>query len=284
MGSQPKLRVLARFLIGIEAVVGIVVENRLHEVEGSWTDLLGAWANGQPEFDMTGRSWDLSEGRPLIPMVPHGRGIFCVGLNYDAHHKEVDESLGKHERSKVVVFSKLAASLAAAGQKLELSSVTSTEFDWEVELGVVIGRSGRSITQERAFDYVSGYTLVNDVTARDVQKAHGQWFLGKNNHGSTPVGPWIIYRDDLGSPPAVRLRLSVNGEVKQDANTDEMIHSIPELIEIISSYVELQVGDIIATGSPAGVGFIRVPPEFLTPGDVLRTEIVDYMFMDNAVS
>jgi len=196
----------------------------------------------------------------------------------------VDGSLGQHERSKVVVFTKLAASLAAAGQDLELSGATSTEFDWEVELGVVIGRSGRWITQDQAFDHVSGYTLVNDVTARDAQRAHGQWFLGKNNHSSTPVGPWIIHRDDLGSPPAVRLRLSVNGEVKQDGNTGDMIHSIPELIETISSYVELQVGDIIATGSPAGVGFIRVPPEFLAPGDVLRTEIVDYMSMENAVS
>lgn len=284
MGRQSHPRVLARFLFGSETVTGIVEKSRLHEVEGGWADLLGAWANGKPDLDLTGRSWDIGSGRPLIPMGPQGRGIFCVGLNYDAHHQEVDGSLGKLERSKVVVFTKLAASLAAAGQDLELSGATSTEFDWEVELGVVIGRAGRWITQDQAFDHVSGYTLVNDVTARDAQMAHGQWFLGKNNHGSTPVGPWIIYRDDLGSPPAVRLRLSVNGEIKQDANTGDMIHSIPELIETISSFVELQVGDIIATGSPAGVGFIRVPPEFLAPGDVLRTEIVDYMSMENAVS
>jgi len=281
---EPNPRALARFLIDSETVVGIAVNGRLHEVEGDWTDLLGAWANGKPNLDITGRSWDLSAGRLLIPIGPQGRGIFCVGMNYDAHRKEVDTSLGMHERSKAVIFSKLVASLVAAGQDLELSGATSTEFDWEVELGVVIGRSGRWITQDRAFDYVSGYTLVNDVTARDAQRAHGQWFLGKNNHGSTPVGPWIINRDDFGSPPVVQLRLSVNGEVKQDASTGDMIHSIPELIESISSFVELQVGDIIATGSPAGVGFTRDPPEFLAVGDVLRTEIVDYMAMENAVS
>jgi 2-keto-4-pentenoate hydratase/2-oxohepta-3-ene-1,7-dioic acid hydratase in catechol pathway len=259
------------------------LDGRLHEVVGEWEDLLARWAQGEPDIDLTGRSWGLDEGRFLIPADGRARGMFCVGLNYRSHRDEVDTSLGDYEKSKAVIFSKLRESLVPAGQALELSETPSSEFDWEVELGVVIGRSGRNIAGDRAFEYVSGYTLVNDVTARDVQKAHSQWFLGKNIHRSTPVGPWVIYRDDLGCPPVVRLRLSVNDEVKQHASTGDMVHTIPDLIETISAHLELQVGDIIATGSPAGVGFTRVPPQFLAAGDHVTAEIVGYMSMENVI-
>jgi 2-keto-4-pentenoate hydratase/2-oxohepta-3-ene-1,7-dioic acid hydratase in catechol pathway len=270
--------------VGGETVAGLVSADRLNEVAGEWEDHLARWAQGEPDLELTGRSWQLEQGDVLVPASEQARGLFCVGMNYGAHRDEVDASLGQYEKGWAVIFSKMSESLAAAGQVLELTAALSSEFDWEVELGVVIGQGGRRISGDRAFDHVSGYTLVNDVTARDVQRAHSQWFLGKNVHRSSPVGPWVIYRDDLGYPPEVSLRLSVNDDVKQHASTADMIHAIPDLIEAISAHVELQVGDIIATGSPAGVGFTRVPPEFLASGDIMRAEIVGFLSLENAIS
>lgn len=264
-------------------IVGLLSGSELSEVAASWTGALESWAAGERAGELTGRTFHLSDGRLLVPANDSSRGMFCVGLNYRSHLDEVGGSLGEPESNKPVIFSKLRDSLVAAGEPLELTDNGSSEFDWEVELAVVIGRRGWHISHTAAFEHVAGYTLVNDVTARDVQRAHSQWFLGKNVRGSTPVGPFVVHRDCFAWPPDVHLRLSVNGDVKQHANTSRMIHSVARLIETISTYVELKVGDIIATGSPEGVGFRREPPEFLTKGDIVRAELVDVMYMENLV-
>lgn len=260
-----------------------VAGQQVVELAESWTSALEAWARGETSFSPTGREFSLEEGRLELPLGPSGRGLFCVGMNYPSHRAEVDTSLGQYAKEKPVIFSKLAESLLAPNESIVISETASVEFDWEVELGVVIGKGGRSIAREEAYSHVAGYTLVNDITARDVQRQHSQWFLGKNVHRSTPVGPSIARRDLMAWEPSETLRLSVNGETKQDGNTADMVHPIAVLIETISSYIELQPGDIIASGSPAGVGFTRQPPEFLKPGDVVRAELVGLMSMENTV-
>jgi 2-keto-4-pentenoate hydratase/2-oxohepta-3-ene-1,7-dioic acid hydratase in catechol pathway len=266
-----------------QTVNGLLSGSRVAELATGWEDALERWACGETVEELTGRTFEIGEGNFAVPIGEASRGLLCVGMNYRSHRAEVDSSLGRYEAEKPVIFSKLPESLIATDEPLSISSESSSEFDWEVELGVVIGRKGRSVRATEAVDYVSGYTLVNDVTARDVQRAHSQWFLGKNVHRSSPVGPCVVHRDVLGWPPDGRLRLSVNGEVKQDASTLDMVHGVAALIETVSKYVELQVGDIIATGSPAGVGFTRQPPEFLATGDVVRAELVGLLTLENEV-
>jgi 2-keto-4-pentenoate hydratase/2-oxohepta-3-ene-1,7-dioic acid hydratase in catechol pathway len=289
LGKAPgaaDFRRLARFRLNgkrNEIVTGLVSGSRILEVRNQWRALLESWARGEQAEDLTGRIFEVTEGRFAVPAGDAARGIFCVGMNYRLHQTEVDDALGGYEKKKPVIFSKLSESLVGAEDPLSLSSEPSCEFDWEVELAAVIGRAGRHIAAAEAFSYVSGYTLVNDVTARDAQRAHSQWFLGKNVHRTTPVGPYLIHRDALDWPPDGRLQLSVNGEVKQDSSTLDMVHGIAQLIATISTYVELQPGDIIATGSPPGVGFTRKPPQFLVKGDVIRAELVGFMTMRNEV-
>lgn len=268
---------------GGRAVVGLLNGSRIDELAGTWEEALGNWARRLDAGERTGRTFGLDEVSLAVPVPDDSRGLFCAGLNYRSHQAEVDAALGERADEKPVIFSKVAASLTAHREPLSISAEPSSEFDWEVELGVVIGRSGRFVAAEDAASHVGGYTLVNDVTARDAQRAHGQWFLGKNVHRSTPVGPSVLHPDALGWPPDGRLRLTVNGGVKQEACTLDMVHGVPELIEAVSTYVELRVGDVIATGSPAGVGFTRLPPEYLVKGDVVRAELVGLLELENEV-
>lgn len=264
-------------------VVGLLTAGRVEELAVGWECALENWARGEKAGEPTGRVFDVSQGSVALPIGATSRGLFCVGMNYRSHRDEVDVSLGKYREEQPVIFSKVAESLISDSEPLAISSESSTEFDWEVELGVVIGRGGRFIRESEAAGYVGGYTLVNDVTARDAQRAHSQWFLGKNVHRSTPVGPHVLHPGHLGWPPDGHLRLSINGEVKQDASLRDMVHGVPLLIETISRYVELRPGDIVSTGSPAGVGFTRDPPEFLTKGDVVRAELVGMLTLENEV-
>ena len=150
----------------------------------------------------------------------------------------------------------------------------STQLDWEVELGVVIGRGGRHIARENALSHVFGYTVVNDISARDIQNRPGmQWFLGKSLDGSCPMGPVIVTADEIPDPQSLTLRLAVNGAVKQEDTTAHMLFDVAAIIAEISRVLTLEPGDIIATGTPAGVGFARTPPEFLQPGDVMETTV-----------
>lgn len=266
-----------------KSVVVAITDEKAIELATTWSGALSAWSRGEMSLRQTGREFPRTGGHFDVPLGPLARGLFCVGMNYPSHRLEVDSSLGQYTMEKPVIFSKLNESLLASDEGIVTSKTASAEFDWEVELGVVIGKAGSRISREDAHDHVAGYTLVNDITARDVQRAHSQWFLGKNIHRSTPVGPSIVHRDAMAWEPHERLRLSVNGEAKQDGSTADMVHGIGVLIETISSYVELQVGDIIASGSPAGVGFTRQPPEFLRVGDVVRAELVGFLSMENVV-
>ena len=173
-----------------------------------------------------------------------------------------------------VYFTKPPTAVVGPGASVPIFPKLSTRIDYEVELAVVIGKSGRDIAPDRAMAHVFGYTIVNDVTARDVQRRHGgQFFKGKGLDGSCPMGPVIVTADAIGDPAKLRLRLSVNGESRQDGNTADMIFDIPTLIASLSEGMTLEPGDVIATGTPSGVGYAMDPPTFLEDGDVIICEI-----------
>jgi len=277
---------LARFMADGKERVGSVADGHLTELGGSWAEVLGNVTDSSALAAQvpSGGRWPVEECELLAPLDPTGRGVFCIGLNYKEHADEVGQELGDRPAGRPSIFQKLAASMLAPGQPLCLDPDLSGEIDWEVELGVVIGKRGRRIPVERVAEHIAGYTIVIDVTARDLQRAHVQWFMGKNLHQSSPVGPWVTTLDEIGFPPVLELSLHVNDVEKQRSSTDQMVWGIPEFISMTSACVELQPGDIFATGSPSGVGFRRQPPEYLHPGDVLRAEIEHLGSLQHAVS
>ncbi len=226
----------------------------------------------------------LSEVELLAPLTDTCRGVLCVGINYVEHQKESADTFVATVPDDPIIFFKTPSAVTGPFRDLPLDPAVSEQFDWEVELGVVIGTGGRHIAREDAGQHIYGYTVVNDITARDVQHRHKQWHLGKNVDGCTPVGPWIVTRDDIGYPPVLDVSLTVNGVLMQTANTRDMIFDIADQIAIISRYVALQPGDVIATGTPAGVGFARKPPIFLRKGDVVQTTVVGVGTLCNHIS
>lgn len=215
----------------------------------------------------------------LAPMPQPRRNIFCVGKNYRDHAREFSrsgfdasarpsEDIPEHP----VFFTKPAGSVIGPGAAIDSHPAVTRELDYEVELAVVIGHGGRAIPKARALEHVWGCTIINDVTARDLQKRHRQWFLGKSLDSFCPMGPWIVTADELAMD-ALDIRCWVNGELRQSANTRDLIFDIPTLIETLSAGITLEPGDIIATGTPAGVGIGFTPPRFLAPGDEVRMAI-----------
>jgi 2-keto-4-pentenoate hydratase/2-oxohepta-3-ene-1,7-dioic acid hydratase in catechol pathway len=213
-----------------------------------------------------------------ISNPPHH--VICVGKNYHAHAREFansgfdasDGGARDPSPSHPVIFSKPASSITGPASDVHLVEGTNSSVDYEAELAVVIGRGGRSIKAADAMSHVFGYTIVNDVTARDLQQIHKQWFLGKSVDTFCPMGPWIVTADEV-DPRNMRVTSRVNGELRQNANTADLIFDIPALIEVISRSMTLLPGDVIATGTPEGVGIGFVPPKFLKDGDVVECAI-----------
>ena len=212
------------------------------------------------------------DGLELLPPLPEPRGnVIAIGRNYQKHAEET--AMG-HEPSPPTVFTKAITSLTEPFADIAIDPSVSDKIDWEVELAVVIGRSGANIKRPQARPYVFGYMALNDVTARDIQSGWGgQYFKGKSLDRSSPTGPWLVTADEIPDPQSLELRLRLNGAVKQDGNTGDMIYPVDALIEWVSKGMTLLPGSIIATGTPDGVGFARTPPEFLQPGDLMETEV-----------
>ena len=214
--------------------------------------------------------------RLLAPLPHPAKNVFCVGRNYAEHIAEGERAqnmkIGVTEYP--VFFTKPPTAIAGPGAAVPIFPQVSTAIDYEVELAVIIGTAGRDIPRERAYEHVFGYTILNDVTARDVQRRHGgQYFKGKGLDGSCPMGPWIVTADAIGDPENLGLRLWVNGDLRQDGNTSDMIFDIPTLIASLSEGMTLEPGDILATGTPSGVGYAMDPPQYLKHGDVVVCEI-----------
>jgi 2-keto-4-pentenoate hydratase/2-oxohepta-3-ene-1,7-dioic acid hydratase in catechol pathway len=266
---------LIRFSADDARHIGVVIDDVVHELPGEWTEVLrrcsGGSAPRQPTSDA--RTWPLDRCTLHAPLSDAGRPIFCMGLNYRDHEVEAGPPLGLQPSVKPVVFVKQPEAMADPDEELNLDPDVSTEFDWEVELAVVLGKGGRNIPSDRVREHVGGYTVLNDVTARDLQRGHSQWFIGKNIHRSSPVGPWVVTADEIAYPPDLLITLAVNGTEKQRARTSDLIFDIDAMVSMMSRYVELQPGDVFATGTPAGVGFTRTPPQFLRTNDVMVAEI-----------
>ena len=212
----------------------------------------------------------------LAPIPELRRNVFCLGWNYADHSKEAAHLRGKETKlpERPVFFTKVTTTINGPFSDIPVDAKVSEQNDWEVELGVIIGTGGKNIPREQALDHVFGYTVINDVSARDVQTAHGkQFFKGKSLDGYCPMGPWLVTRDEITDPHALALRCRVNGELKQEGSTKDLIFDIPAIIEWLSLGLTLLPGDVIATGTPSGVGFARTPPEYLWPGDVVECEV-----------
>jgi 2-keto-4-pentenoate hydratase/2-oxohepta-3-ene-1,7-dioic acid hydratase in catechol pathway len=224
----------------------------------------------------------LSEVQIIAPLPKPRRNIFCVGKNYFAHAKEFagsgfDSSAAAGGIPKVpIYFTKVIGPSAT----IEIPVGVSDAIDYEVELAVIIGKGGKGIKAKDAMQHVWGYTIINDVTARDWQSRHSQWLLGKSFDTFCPMGPWLVSADELDGSNT-QVRCLVNGELRQNANTTDLIFDIPTLIETLSAGITIYPGDIIATGTPVGVGIGFKPPKYLKAGDVVRVEIDGIGGMDN---
>jgi 2,4-didehydro-3-deoxy-L-rhamnonate hydrolase len=226
-----------------------------------------------------------SEVRLNAPVRPH-KNVFCVGRNYLAHAEEGARARGQELKLPDVptFFTKAPTAIADPDQTLEFDPTLSKEYDWEAELAVVIGKRCRDVAESDALSVVFGYTCLNDVTARDLQRAHVQWFKGKTLDNSCPIGPWIVEASDIPDPQKLEIALTVNADEKQRSNTSKMIFPVAAIIASLSRGLTLEPGDVIATGTPEGVGFARTPPEFLADGDVMEIVIQDVGVLKNTVS
>lgn len=218
------------------------------------------------------------EAVTLRAVIPNPGKIICIGLNYRDHAAETHQSLPEVP----MIFAKYANTLIGPGEAIVLPHVTQ-RVDYEAELAVVMGKRGRYIAETEAMDYVAGYSAFNDISARDYQMRTSQWMIGKTFDTFGPFGPALVTADEIADPHALDIRLSIGSELLQDSNTRELIFPIPQLIAYLSSVMTLDPGDVIATGTPAGVGFTRRPPRFLRPGETVRVEIEGIGVLENPV-
>lgn len=232
-----------------------------------------------------GAAHALSEVQLAAPIPRPRKNVMCLAVNYREHAQETAHVRGTSGQAPEipVFFTKAPTAINSPYGEIVIDSAVSSEIDWEVELAVILGKSGKNIREEDALSYVFGYSVLNDITARDLQAKHKQFFKGKSLDGSCPMGPWIVTADEIPDPHNLALSLRVNGETKQNSRTGLMIFSINKAISVLSQGMTLEAGDIIATGTPSGVGFSRTPPEFLKPGDVVEAEVENIGVIRNRV-
>ena len=250
------------------------------EAASGMLELIHCWDAVKGQIRPDGGGVGLREVRVLPPIPKPARNIFCVGKNYHDHAQEFARSgydtSAKPSASAIpkapIIFTKAPECVVGHLDSVRYPTGVSEQVDYEAELGVVIGKGGRSISPDQALDHIWGYTIINDVTARDLQARHQQWFLGKSMDTFCPMGPWIVTADEI-RPDNLRVQCWVNGELRQDGQTKDLIFDVPTLIATISAGMTLNPGDIIATGTPAGVGIGFDPPRFLKPGDEVSIEI-----------
>lgn len=239
-------------------------------------------AQDEAKLEKMDRNKELMQGIPveeirlLAPIVYPKQDVICLGINYYAHAEEAarfhDEAFGG-ERPEPIYFAKRINRAVADGEYIDGHLDIVDSLDYEAELAVVIGKDARDVQPDEVFDYVFGYTILNDMSARNLQTAHKQWYFGKSLDDFTPIGPWIVTKDEFTNPPALPIRSYVNGELRQDSNTELMINGIEKVICQLTQGMTLAAGTIIAMGTPAGVGMGFTPPKFLQAGDIVKCEI-----------
>ncbi|MBX3072085.1 MAG: fumarylacetoacetate hydrolase family protein [Thermomicrobiales bacterium] len=220
--------------------------------------------------DDSGAAWRLDEmAIQYGPAADNPGKIICVGLNYARHAKESGAAIP----TSPVLFSKFGNTICGAGDSVPLPAGIAEQYDYEVELGLVIGKHARNVSQEDALSHVFGYVTANDVSVRDLQMRTSQWLLGKTMDNFLPIGPYLVTADEVGDPQSLRLRCWVNDDIRQDSNTGDMIFSVAEIISYISRYFPLEPGDVIVTGTPEGVAMGREDKPWLKPGDIVTVEV-----------
>lgn len=280
-------------LISKDQVLDIVAETGARGSAPHVATMLDIIRGGEPTMALlreivatpkTDPIW-LNKALLKAPIPRPSKNIFCVGWNYLDHFQEGGNML-KDDRELPqypVFFSKTPTSVNGPYDVIPFDSTLSTQLDWEVELGVIIGTDGKNIAEANAMQHIFGYTIVNDVTWRDVQRRHGgQWMKGKSLDGTCPMGPCIVTVDEI-DPTNLNIECSVSGVVKQQSNTRHLYFNIPRLIHDLSEGMTLEAGDIISTGTPEGVGFARTPPEWMKPGDLMETTIEGIGTMRNPI-
>jgi 2-keto-4-pentenoate hydratase/2-oxohepta-3-ene-1,7-dioic acid hydratase in catechol pathway len=277
--------------------VGALVGEEIADVaaaEGSLSgDMLALIAGGEAMLEKVRQAAEraprLRNARLKAPIPRPRKNVFCVGKNYHEHAKEFANS-GYDSTAKEIVpeapviFSKPPTAVIGPGEPIPGHLDRTNSVDYEGELTIVIGRGGRGITKADALKHVFGYTIINDVTARTTQQLHRQWLLGKGLDGFCPMGPAIVTADEVPDPTTLTLRTWVNDELRQNASVADLIFDIPTLIETISASITLEPGDLIATGTPAGVGLGFSPPKFLKSGDRVRIEVSGIGVLENPVA
>jgi 2-keto-4-pentenoate hydratase/2-oxohepta-3-ene-1,7-dioic acid hydratase in catechol pathway len=284
--------------------LGLVVGAEVLDVTGGWPeDSMIAAPRDVGELAATGETGldivsDLKRTPPAGVLVPRaslkllapiprpGKNVFCVGRNYKEHIDEGMRAQGKAPAPLPVLaefFTKPPTAVIAVGDTIPLHPAATKQLDYEVELAVIIGRKGTDIPAAQAFDHVFGYSIINDITGRDLQRAHGQWFKGKGLDRSCPFGPVVVHASALPNVGDLRISSTVNGEIRQDSRTSNMIFPIPQIIEQLSRGLTLEPGDIIATGTPAGVGYAMTPPRFLAHGDRVSADIEGIGSLENVI-
>jgi 2-keto-4-pentenoate hydratase/2-oxohepta-3-ene-1,7-dioic acid hydratase in catechol pathway len=255
------------------------------------TSILAQLDEIKPRLKPAGPGLPLSAIKVEAPIPRPARNIMCVGKNYHEHAKEFTRSGFDSSASSAadavptapIIFTKVPECVIGNGADIRYPAGVSDSLDYEAELGLVIGRSGRAISKAQAYSHVCGYTIINDVTARDLQGKHKQWFLGKSLDTFCPMGPWLVTADEV-DPANLAVKCWVNDELRQNANTRDLIFDIPTLIETISAGITLLPGDVIATGTPAGVGIGFTPPRFLKRGDRVTIDIEGLGRLSNSVA
>jgi len=222
--------------------------------------------------------YDLSDISFLAPIDRPGK-IVALGLNYMDHVEET----GREVPKSPIVFAKFPSSIIGPEDDIIMPSV-SKKIDWEVELGILIGKHCKNVSEESALDYIAGYTVINDVSARDLQSGDGQWVRGKSIDTFCPMGPCIVTSDELGDGSGLKMHTKVNGVIKQESNTSNLIFNVPQLVSYLSKSFSLEPGDVIASGTPSGVGFARDPPEYLKSGDEVELYIERIGYLRNKVT
>jgi 2-keto-4-pentenoate hydratase/2-oxohepta-3-ene-1,7-dioic acid hydratase in catechol pathway len=272
---------LARYEFEGTVRLGEVVNDEVRElVTGPAADAVESLAQLQAYGGPVLARRPLVAVRLLSPVVAPSK-IMCIGLNYRDHCRET----GTPEPSEPVLFAKYPNSIVGPGDPITWSTSEAHEVDWEVELAVIISKRTLHVRTSDALDNVLGYTIANDVSARDVQFSNGgQWTRGKSFDTFLPLGPWIVTSDELRDPQILGIQATVSGTRMQDSSTSEMIFSVAEIISFLSRTMTLEVGDVIATGTPHGVGFTRTPPRFLEDGDLVRLEVNEIGALENPVS
>ena len=254
---------------GTQSIVAVQRDGEWFQVEAPDVSLLDVLATNDRPPRLAAQPLP-GEYRPAVPWRP-ARNVMCLGKNFPEHAIEFATYNSEAEAvpTHPIVFTKAPESLCGAEDAIEVRHAVGSSLDYEAELAVMISRDGEAITAENALTHVAGYTIVNDITARDIQERHRQWFLGKSLPGATPIGPVVVTPDELGELGDLEITCHVNGELRQSARLSEMIFSVAEAIAAISSIVPLRRGDLISMGTPSGVGIGFDPPRFLKDGDTL---------------